>query len=108
MFRSDSTAPNRASTTATQGDVFWRSLVRAASEPYRATDAHAHRFARAKLGGDRVFRHVIENGLIPPGARVLDVGCGQGLVAGLVRAASDASRSGRWPAAWAQAPDGAH
>ena len=89
-------------------DTFWGSLVDAASERYRAADAHAHRFARAKLGGDRAFRHVIENGLIPPGARVLDVGCGQGLLASLLRAAGEASRGGRWPAAWAPAPDGAH
>ena len=89
-------------------DAFWRSLVAAASDPYREADAHAHRFARAKLGGDRVFRHVVERGLIAPGARVVDMGCGQGLLASLLRAAGAASHGGRWPAGWAPAPRRAH
>ena len=89
-------------------DDFWKSLVAAASDPYRKADAHAHRFARAKLGGDRVFRYVVERGLIAPGARVVDMGCGQGLLASLLGAAGAASDGGRWPAAWAGAPQRAH
>ena len=38
------------------------------------------------------------------GATVLDLGCGQGLLAGCVAAAADAQRRGDWPAAWGQAP----
>ena len=92
----------------TSEDAFWRRLVDAASQAYRNTDGHAVRFARAKLGGDRVFRHVVEQGLIAPGARVLDIGCGQGLFASLLQAAEQAARNGDWPANWAAAPLGAH
>jgi SAM-dependent methyltransferase len=88
-------------------EAFWQSLVAAASEGYRAADAHAHRFARAKLRGDRVFRHVLAHGLIAPGATVLDLGCGQGLLAAVLRAADDAGRAGRWPEEWAPPPTGA-
>ncbi|WP_280155515.1 class I SAM-dependent methyltransferase [Piscinibacter sp. XHJ-5] len=90
-----------------RADAAWRSMVAAASQAYRRTDGHASRFARSKLRRDRVFRHVLEQGLIEPGATVLDIGCGQGLLASLLRAAGDAARSGRWPATWAAPPVGA-
>jgi len=86
----------------------WRGLVAAASAPYRHSDRHAYHFARGKLGGDPVFRHVLEHGLIAPRARVLDLGSGQGLLASLLRAAGHAARDGRWPTEWAAAPIDAH
>lgn len=86
------------------GDAAWRAILDQASESYRGTDAHALRFARAKLGNDRIFRHVLELGLVPAGAHVVDAGCGQGLFASLLRAADGFARSGGWPSAWAPAP----
>ncbi len=88
-------------------DTCWHALVESASAGYRGSDGHALRFARAKLGGDRVFRHLLERGLIAPGARVVDMGCGQGLLASLLQAAGAASAAGRWPAGWGAAPAGA-
>ena len=89
-------------------DAAWRALVAAASAPYRPSGRHAYHFARNKLGGDAVFRHVLEHGLIAPGARILDLGCGQGLLASVLRAAGRAAQEGRWPAGWAPAPVDAH
>ncbi|HEX6364463.1 MAG TPA: class I SAM-dependent methyltransferase [Albitalea sp.] len=91
-----------------EGDALWSSIVDAASDAYRHADAHARRFARAKLAHDSVFRHVLEQGLVPPGAHVLDVGCGQGLLASLLGAAGAIAAAGRWPARWAPPPVGAH
>ena len=91
---------------ALHADAFWRSLVAAASAGYRAADAHAYRFARAKLSGDRVFRHVLERRPGRPRAQVLDLGCGQGLLASLLHAAAEAAKGGRWPSNWAAAPEG--
>lgn len=62
-------------------------LVDRATQPYRAAGRFAYRFARGKLSGDPVFRHLLENALIPVGARVLDLGCGQGLLAALLATA---------------------
>ncbi len=87
-------------------DAYWQMLLAAASDGYRDTDGHARRFARAKLGGDRVFRQVLERGLIRPQAHVVDAGCGQGLLASLLYAAADRSREGGWPPAWGRPPQG--
>lgn len=58
----------------------------AARAPYRAAGLFAWFFARGKLRGDPVFRHLLEHELIPEGSRVLDLGCGQGLLAALLQA----------------------
>jgi SAM-dependent methyltransferase len=82
----------------------WQALVAAASEPYRQVGPFAWRFARGKLGFDPVFRHMVSQGLIAPRARVLDIGCGQGLLASLLRSCTTLAQQGRWPSGWAAAP----
>lgn len=82
----------------------WKTLVDAASEPYRRAGRFAWHFARGKLRFDPVFEHLLSQGLIPPRAQVLDIGCGQGLLASLLQAAGRFDAAGRWPAQWATAP----
>ena len=84
--------------------VAWRALVAAASDPYQRAGRFAWHFARGKLRWDPVFGHLLARGLIPPRTRVLDIGCGQGLLASLVAAAAQAAGQGRWPRDWAEAP----
>lgn len=84
----------------------WQSLRDMASAPYRSAGRFAWHFARGKLGMDPVFRHLLSRGLIAPRAQVLDIGCGQGLLASLLRAADAAAARGHWPADWAPAPHG--
>ena len=84
--------------------VEWRELVAAASEPYQRAGRFAWHFARGKLRWDPVFSHLLARGLIAPRTRVLDIGCGQGLLASLLAAAAQAAREGRWPSDWAEAP----
>jgi SAM-dependent methyltransferase len=82
----------------------WSALVQAASEPYRQAGPYAWRHARGKLGFDPVFKYLLSEGLIAPRARVLDIGCGQGLLASLLRACNGPALQGRWPSQWAAAP----
>jgi SAM-dependent methyltransferase len=79
-------------------------LVEAASAPYRAAGPFALRFARAKLAADPVFAMVLVQGLLGGCARILDLGCGQGLLAAWLLAAHEAAAAGRWPAGWPPAP----
>lgn len=90
--------------TAPNCHAEWRALVDAASVPYRNAGRFAWHFARGKLARDPVFRHLFETGLIAPRTRVLDIGCGQGLLSSLLRSAGEFERSGRWPSAWGTAP----
>jgi SAM-dependent methyltransferase len=71
------------------GHADFARLVEAASAPYRAAGRFAWHFARGKLGGDPAFRHLLEARLIPAGARVLDLGSGQGLLGALLAAAGE-------------------
>src|SRR5690606_36666591 len=53
-----------------------------------AAGRSAYHFARGKLGRDPAFGVIAHGDWIPPGSRVLDLGCGQGLLASLLVAAN--------------------
>jgi len=79
-------------------------LIDAASKPYVAAGRYAYHFSRAKLRHDRVFIALLHSGRIPERARVLDLGCGQALVASLMLAARARFEAGLWPAEWGAPP----
>src|SRR5258707_12022833 len=79
-------------------------LLDAACEPYRNAGRFAYYFARGKLRADPVFRAILELGLLTGRARILDLGCGQGLLAAWLRAAAHCHERGAWPATWPPAP----
>lgn len=82
-------------------------LLEQATAPYRPLGKFAWHFARGKLGGDPAFAGLLRRGLIPARARVLDIGCGQGLLAALLGSLDGQSAAERaWPAGWAPAPTG--
>ena len=64
----------------------FRSLAREAAARYPARDRYARHFAFGKLTRDPVFEHIVAKALLPSGARILDLGCGQGLLAALLSA----------------------
>lgn len=79
-------------------------LLDAASEPYRNAGRFAYYFARGKLRADPVYRAILELGLLRGRTRVLDLGCGQGLLAAWLRAAEHCYARGKWPWGWPPAP----
>jgi SAM-dependent methyltransferase len=80
-------------------------LLDQACEPYRKVGRFAYYFARGKLRGDPVFRAILELGLLSGHRRILDLGCGQGLLAAWLRAAAHCCyERGNWPRTWPPAP----
>jgi SAM-dependent methyltransferase len=85
-------------------DHFRRTLLDRATRPYRSAGSFAWHFARGKLKGDPVFFGLLEHGLIPDAERLIDLGCGQGLLASWLLEARTLHESGEWPAQWPAAP----
>ena len=81
-------------------------LWHAASERYRRAGRFAWHFARGKLRHDPAFASVLAKGWIRPQSRVLDLGCGQGLLASLLLAVDSLAHEQHWPQDWAPPPRG--
>jgi SAM-dependent methyltransferase len=81
-----------------------RALVDAASAPYRSISSFAYHFARGKLRGDPVYRAMLEFGLLSGRAQILDLGCGQGLLAAWLVGAQHCYDRGEWPGGWPAPP----
>lgn len=75
-----------------------RQIADSACDMYRPAGPWAWRFARGKLRGDPLFATLLTPGLLPPSARILDLGCGQGLLAAWLDAAAGLHARARWPA----------
>ena len=79
-------------------------LLDRACAPYRRAGRFAYYFARGKLRADPVFHAILELGLLCGRPHLLDLGCGQGLLAAWLRAAAHCHERGAWPATWPPAP----
>jgi SAM-dependent methyltransferase len=81
-------------------------LIDAASAPYWSADLFAYYRARGKLRGDPAFTWILKEGLLGESQRILDLGCGQGLLAAWLLAARSRSdeRPQNWPSEWPAAP----
>ncbi|EWY41920.1 methyltransferase type 11 [Skermanella stibiiresistens SB22] len=86
-------------------EAFFRELVDAAAMPYRRSGRYAWHFAKGKLRGDPVFRFLLRSATLPARGRLLDLGCGQGVLMALLQAAVERSAAGEWPPDWPAPPD---
>jgi SAM-dependent methyltransferase len=85
-------------------DPFFRALAREAASAYPRRERFARHFAFGKLTGDPAFAHLLRGGFFAEGARLLDIGCGQGLVCSLLLASQARRASGRWDGTWPAPP----
>lgn len=84
-------------------DAAWQRVHAAACAPYRQHSQWAFQWARGKLACDPVFRGMLEGGYLGRQPRVVDIGCGQGLIAALLNACATAGAAD-WPEPWPAAP----
>lgn len=82
----------------------FESIIDAAALPYARSGRYAYHFVRGKLRYDPVFRALLKNGLLPNQGRLIDLGCGLGLLSALLAAARDQHQAGNWNSAWATPP----
>jgi SAM-dependent methyltransferase len=82
-------------------------LIEAASLCYRDGGRFGWHFARGKLAGDPLFTLILARGLLQGCPRILDLGCGQGLLAAWLlaaRALHAGAAPGTWPREWPAPP----
>jgi SAM-dependent methyltransferase len=81
-------------------------LLDRASAYYRSAGRFARHFARGKLNGDPAFRGMLRLGLLEGRERLLDLGCGQGLLPAWLLAAREcyAADGAHWPQGWPVPP----
>lgn len=79
-------------------------LFKAATRPYIRAGRYAWHFARGKLRHDPVFFSLLRRGVLPDRGRLLDLGCGQGVLLSLLEAAKERYRAGAWPRNWPAPP----
>jgi len=73
-----------------------KALLDMASAPYQATGYINYQWVRGKLRGDPIFKALLEHAIFSDNARVLDLGCGKGLLAAWLLAAEKLANNGAW------------
>jgi trans-aconitate methyltransferase len=77
-----------------------RLLIETTDRPYLESGMHHWEFVRAKLRWDPVFVYLAASGVLPDSGRLVDVGCGRGILLSLIRSAEEAGHRGELPPDW--------
>jgi SAM-dependent methyltransferase len=79
-------------------------LIEKAVSFYLTADKFGRHFVRGKLIFDPMFEALLKQGLIPDNQRLLDLGCGQGILAAWLLAAQELFQAGNWAEDWSPPP----
>ena len=103
---SGATSTPRSGVAQVRSEPAFRRIVMRAAARYRPTGRGHYYFARGKLSGDPVFAALLRDGLIKDSARIIDVGCGLGVLAALLATSetSEANAASEWPQTWSPPP----
>lgn len=80
------------------------SLLEETAYRYLGSGLFDWEFVRGKLRYDPVYLQVLRQGLLPSGGRLLDLGCGRGILLSLLVTARDRFARGLHPEGWAPPP----
>lgn len=61
-------------------------------------------FVRGKLRHDPVYFHLLREEVLPPRGKLVDLGCGRGIVPALLLTARELADQGEYPSGWAAPP----
>jgi uncharacterized protein (DUF2062 family)/trans-aconitate methyltransferase len=81
-------------------------LLEEASFPYLECGMLDWEFVRGKLRHDPLYFNLLRRGFLPPAGRLLDLGCGRGILFSLLTAARRQIEAGQYPEGWAPPPPG--
>jgi uncharacterized protein (DUF2062 family) len=79
-------------------------LLEEAARRYLDTGLFHWEFVRGKLHYDPLYFHLLRDGLLPVDGRLLDLGCGRGILFALLDAAHVQADRGLYPEGWPPAP----
>ncbi len=82
----------------------FNSIIDAALLPYAKAGRYTYHFVRGKLRHDPVYRAILKNGLLPNEGRLIDLGCGLGILSALLIEARKQYQAGNWDPEWPTPP----
>lgn len=80
-------------------------LVERAARRYLEVGMFHWEFVRGKLRHDPAYFHLLRSGVLPQEGRLLDLGCGRGILPALLLTAREQRERGEYPQDWPPPPD---
>ena len=84
----------------------WARVRESISKRYAASGIFHWEFVRGKLRYDPVYFNLLASGTLPSDGRLVDLGCGRGILLALIEESRLLHAAGGWPADWPAPPSG--